>query len=338
MNDKPKATVIIPAYNAARTIGQTLASLLAQKGESLEIVVVDDGSTDETLDICYKIKASSPVPVRIFHQRHKRQSAARNFGLAQAKGEFVIFLDADDIPEREYVAKLVEAAEKDTETDISCCSYSLLYEDGATKPRRLPSSLAGNTLSGSEALSRILTEDIEVWSGSALYRRVFLLDSEVFFDEEMTMGEDIDFQWKAFYNARKVAFVTDILVHYVQHDLSVTRVFDPVHFPPATWLDPAGFLEYLGSKGKEDDRLRALVQERVMPRFLTRRLRNCILYGLDEMFWETLGQESTRTVLKRGFKKNFFSSPGIGLKCLSFLMLPGLVYRRYRYQRERLGG
>ncbi len=331
-----KASVIIPAYNASRTIARTLGSLLAQTARDFEILIVDDGSTDETPDICKRLQLDSTIPIRVFRQQNKRQSAARNLGIKKAEGKYVIFLDADDLAERDYVEKLVRAAEKDPEIDISCCSYSLLFKDGSGKPRRLPSEPGEQTLPGCEALISLLEEKLEVWSGSALYRRNILLEKDVLYDENMTMGQDIDFRWRAFYHARKVALVPDLLVHYVQHDHSVTRAFDPVRFPPSTWIDPSLFLKYIERQKDKDDRLIALVQGMVIPWFLLRKLRNYVFFGLDELFWHTLNQENTKDVLKRGFSRMVFKSPAIGLKCLFFLVIPGSAYRHYLHQRERV--
>lgn len=92
--DQPAViSVILPAYNGARFIGETLRSVRAQTHPSVEVIVVDDGSTDGTVDL---VRASAPW-ARVFEQKNAGVSAARNRGLAEAKGEFVIFLDQDDI-------------------------------------------------------------------------------------------------------------------------------------------------------------------------------------------------------------------------------------------------
>jgi len=279
-----KTSVIIPAYNAERTISETLRSLLAQTARDFEIVIVDDGSTDKTPEICRRFQEDSPVAIRLFTQRNKRQSAARNLGIKKAEGGYVVFLDSDDLAEKEFIEKLVRAVGTDPEIDISYCSYSLLYQDGRTKPRKLPSRPGKRTLPGREALIGLLEENLEVWSGSALYRRSVLVENNVFYDEKMTMGQDIDFRWRAFYHAGKVYLEPDILVHYVQHDLSVTRAFDPVRFPPSSWIDPALFQRYIEDYNDEDERLGYVLRNMVVPRFLLRRLRNYVFYGLNDFF------------------------------------------------------
>lgn len=91
----PKMTVIIPAYNSEKFISQTLDSLLSQTLDDLEIVVVNDGSTDSTKQIVEKYSKEHPF-IKQFEQENAGVSAARNFGLENATGEYVVFLDADD--------------------------------------------------------------------------------------------------------------------------------------------------------------------------------------------------------------------------------------------------
>lgn len=327
-----KASVVIPAYNAARTIEQTLHSLFAQTSKSFEIIVVDDGSTDETQEICGNLKKTSPVPMEVLSQSNKRQSAARNAGIAKAQGDYVIFLDADDMAECGYVEKLVEAIDNDPQLDIACCSFDLLYEDGRSRPRLIMEKAAGTVLKGKDSLVHILREELEVWLGSAIYRRMFLTDFNIFFDERITRGQDVEFRWRAFYHARKVAFVPELLVHYFQHSFSVTSGFDPGRFAPSSWIDPAEFLNYLTKHEEQDEMLFSVVRDEVVPLFTVRGLRNYILYDAGDIFWNALSDEKTRCALCRGVRMGL-RDPGLALKCLLLLYMPRVFYERYAAQR-----
>lgn len=97
----PKLSVIIPAYNEQNYIGDCLKSLLSQSYANFEIIVVDDGSTDKTLDIVKKLQAST------FSQNHKGPGSARNLGASNAKGEILIFVDADMTFEKDFLKDLV---------------------------------------------------------------------------------------------------------------------------------------------------------------------------------------------------------------------------------------
>ena len=332
----PRASVVIPAYNAAKTIEATLKSLFDQTTRDFEIVVVDDGSQDETPSMCRNLQCVSPIPMTILRQGNKGEPGARNTGISVARGKYIIFLDADDLAERNYVARLLGGIESDNNVDIACCSFDLLYEDGTSKPRLLKSKRNKMTISGIEALKLLLKEKLEVWSGSAIYRHSLFNDYNVYFNESITMGEDIDFRWRAFYHARAVVLIPEILVHYVQHGSSITRAMDPNRFPPSSWLDPQGFLEYMKEQKEADESLLSLFVEFVVPLFTVRHMRNYILYGLDDLFWEALKDEAIKDTLRRGAKA-FRYKPELSLKCVALLLAPRLFYKRYKSRNARKG-
>ena len=91
----PAVSVIIPCYNAEKTLDECIGSLLNQTMQNIEIICVDDGSTDNTLKKLQNY-ARTDMRVRIFSQQNQYAGAARNLGMAQAKGEYILFLDADD--------------------------------------------------------------------------------------------------------------------------------------------------------------------------------------------------------------------------------------------------
>src|SRR5262249_48028723 len=93
----PPISIIIPAYNAAGWVLQAIGSCIKQRYESFEVIVVDDGSTDETYSVCYRFVEAAGGPVRIFRTANRGSSAARNTGLDHAIGDYVLFLDADDL-------------------------------------------------------------------------------------------------------------------------------------------------------------------------------------------------------------------------------------------------
>lgn len=332
-----KATVVIPAYNASRTVERTVRSFFRQTVQNFEIIIIDDGSTDRTLEICRDLQKDSPVPVEIVSQKNRKQSAARNVGIRKARGEYVVFFDADDLVEESYIEKMIGAACGELCLDIVCCSFDLVFTTGEVRRRETGGAGLDLTLSGKEALLRILREKLEVWTGSAIYKRGLLMDNNVFFDEEMTMGQDIEFRWRAFYHANKVALVPQILAHYVQHEHSVTRSFDPVKYPPSTWLDPAGFLDFLKDQEARSELLEAVVSHEVIPIFTVRRLRNYILFGTPDRFWNALEADSTRKALRNGFRIGH-RKPGLALKCFILLNAPKMFFDRYASQRAQQAG
>jgi len=125
----PRITVVMPAYNAEATIEDALGSLLVQTCGELEVVVVDDGSTDATAAIVERMAATATVPVRLVRRTHGGRAAARDAGLAVSEAEFIGFVDADDTVEPVMYERLLARADA-TGADVVVCQY--LAVDAAT--------------------------------------------------------------------------------------------------------------------------------------------------------------------------------------------------------------
>lgn len=121
----PRVSVIVPAYNAAAHVGRAVDSVLAQTWPDLELLVVDDGSSDATLDVL----AGYGTRLRVLRQANAGPAAARNHGLREAQGDYVAFLDADDYWEADKVAAQVALLE--AHADVGFCSTATRVVDGA---------------------------------------------------------------------------------------------------------------------------------------------------------------------------------------------------------------
>lgn len=123
MTDKPTVSVVIPCYNAAPFLRETLDSAINQTYPPLEILVIDDGSTDDSAAIA----ESYGPPVRVIRQPNQGESVARNRGIDEAKGSHLLFLDADDLVDRESLKRLSLAIK--TELDVSLMGCRLVLND-----------------------------------------------------------------------------------------------------------------------------------------------------------------------------------------------------------------
>ena len=131
-------SVVIPLYNKESQINQTIQSVLRQSFQDFEIVVVDDGSTDNSVS---EVKRFNDSRIRIISQTNAGVSAARNRGIAEAKGEFIALLDGDDEWKPDYLATQYALTEKYPECDVFATDYEFRSADGKTTPtiiRRLP--------------------------------------------------------------------------------------------------------------------------------------------------------------------------------------------------------
>ena len=126
-NKTPKVSVVVPVYNAEKTIGQALECLTKQTLKDIEIICINDGSKDKSLKIL-KQWAKKHDNIRIYSQKNKGAGAARNRGLDLANGKYIIFLDADDLFKYNMLEKLYTKAEK-TKSDITIFEYDEIRSD-----------------------------------------------------------------------------------------------------------------------------------------------------------------------------------------------------------------
>ncbi len=183
MSEAPRITVVVPAYNAAWCVKRAIDSVLAQRWSDYELVVVDDGSTDDTADVL----AAYGAQIRVVRQANAGLSAARNAGIKAAAGEWVAFLDADDwwLPEK-LAAQMALIAR---EPDIGFCSTSarIVGPDGEQLEVWSDGGLHGNILADLFGANAGVAG-----SGSAVLARRDLLTRCGGFDTTLRSVEDID--------------------------------------------------------------------------------------------------------------------------------------------------
>lgn len=124
-----KYSVVIPLYNKQRYIKETLKSVLNQTFQDFEILVVDDGSTDESLKEAKKVVSEK---IRIIEQENQGVAVARNTGILHAKGEYISFLDADDIWRKNYLETIEGLTKNYTQSDIFVTAYAVDLGNGKT--------------------------------------------------------------------------------------------------------------------------------------------------------------------------------------------------------------
>ena len=171
MKDHPLISVIIPVYNVESYIVEALESVIHQTYENLEILVIDDGSTDGSGVICDKY-ARDDARIFVMHQENKGLSSARNVGLDRMTGDAVAFLDPDDAYEVAFIEKLLAPMLLE-DADVTVCNFSVHHTTGKLKhdgERVLPLSAAGiyNHNSGLCALTD-RSINVSVWN--KLYHR-----------------------------------------------------------------------------------------------------------------------------------------------------------------------
>lgn len=206
-------SVILPFFNAEKYIDAALSSILKSSHENIELIAVNDGSSDSSAEIC-KSFAERDSRVRLIRKENGGVSSARNAGLAVAKGEFIAFADADDevLPEMyEYLLK--KAVEY--EADIVQCA--VIFEDGARS--EVLFSPGRDVVYEKDRDTRLLGKYLSYSCWSKIYRRRSLGD--IRFNESLAVGEDLYYNLEALSRCERMIFTPKPLYRYVQRRTSV---------------------------------------------------------------------------------------------------------------------
>ena len=204
----PLVSVIIPSYNSVRTLEKTLESVFAQSYENIEVMLVDDGSTDGSVMLAREI-ASRESRLRLVTQRNKGPGPARNHGLQQSHGKYVAFLDADDLWDRECLIKLVNAAEESGADIVYCGWQNLGVAVGKGEPFIPPDY---ENVDKNETFLRGCR-----WPIHAALTRKSAIDDVGGFDEQWTSCMDYDL-WLRMATTHRIERVPEVLAYYVHHD------------------------------------------------------------------------------------------------------------------------
>lgn len=218
-------SVIVPVHNGEETIKRCINSILKQKYENIEIIVVDDNSTDSTNDIVKELsEKSANITCIKLTEGSKGVSYARNIGLDIAKGEYIGFVDADDfISENMYDMMLSKL--RTLNSDVIICAYSFLYEDGKTvNPTEYLTDAYKASFSTEEALLELMKMDHARFTGHVwdkLYKKEIIGDIK--FAEGIHCFEDTLFNVEVMIKANRIDFFNTSLYWYYVNEASVTN-------------------------------------------------------------------------------------------------------------------
>ncbi len=218
-----KLTVIIPVYKVEKYIGQCVGSVINQSSRDFEVVLVDDGSPDRCPEICDSYAEKYPY-ISVIHQKNQGLSAARNAGIAEAKGEYLLFLDSDDHLIGNNAVDLIIGALNKTNPDVLL--YSEIEYDGQCKNEILRHDLGdlpeGKIYNADEIIDEIYRGSI-LWITQCvtkIIRREFLLDNKLTF-EGGVYHEDDEWTAKVFLSNPRVSILKKHLYAYRHRDDSI---------------------------------------------------------------------------------------------------------------------
>lgn len=227
-------SVIIPVYNVGQYINRALDSVLGQRRVPEEIILIDDGSTDDTLE---RIEAYGSR-LRLLRQGHRGVSAARNAGIRAARGPWIAFLDADDLWLPENLARQMVLLERNPQLVWTCANYT--FVQGERRFHRLDPDLARRRLAGRDLFDDFLRTGSLGSLGhlDTMIIRKDALEAVGMFDEDLPMIVDHDLWWKIAYRWPQIGFTPEPMAQYfIQRAGSLTT--------GKTWRDKTTIFERL---------------------------------------------------------------------------------------------
>ena len=211
-------SIIIPVYNGQKTIDNTLKSLMNQTFQDIEIIVVNDGSTDDTLSILKTWEEK----VRIINKENGGVSSARNRGIGEARGEYLMFVDADDICRKNMVKNIYFAAKKNN-VDYVISGFEKKKGDKNIK------YLYENKIFENQKQIRL---NIEYFIGhglnspcSKLYKKKIVEQNQILFDETLPLGEDFNFNLEYLLSVDSASYLYDSSYIYLADNSTATEIY-----------------------------------------------------------------------------------------------------------------
>ncbi|WP_147533174.1 glycosyltransferase family 2 protein [Bacillus marasmi] len=211
--EQPLLSIIIPVYNSEKTISRAIISVLEQASVELELILVNDGSTDESLHLMKRF-TEMDSRIKLFTRQNEGVSSARNFGIQQAKGKYITFLDADDY----YIENGLEKIMKDVNenTQLVIYGYDIVYENKTIEcSPPFKSCLQFSEYDDFREYCLLLIENEIInapWN--KVYLAEFLREHNILFPPELDMGEDLKFNLGVLRDVQYVNVIPQPIVNY----------------------------------------------------------------------------------------------------------------------------
>ena len=231
MDKNIKISIIIPVYNTSKYLEKCITSISNQSLREIEIICVNDGSMDGSLEILEKI-AQEDERIKIINKKNEGPSKARNAALKIAKGKYCLNIDSDDWIEQDYLKDMYEKAEKDNlDILISDIIYDYSNKKKAVVVKDLKISDTDN-ISGKEYAKRFFTVNAYGYTCNKLIRSQLYIENKIFYNEKIFLLEDVEVLLKLAYFSKKIGKLNKAYYHYIQGEnngstkIKVSRLYD----------------------------------------------------------------------------------------------------------------
>lgn len=206
---KDLISIIVPVYNVEKYLDKCLKSIINQTYQNIEIIIVDDGSTDSSKKICDNYKKIDKR-VKVFHIKNTGLSGARNYGIKKCSGKYISFIDSDDYIEKDMIEILYKNI-KCEKADLSCCSF---YEVFKNKIEKKNKKIEYFVMNSTEAIEKsFLDEGLSVYTWNKLYNKKLFKNIEFPLHKK---SQDRFIMYQVFNEAEKIVYESTCKYYYIQ--------------------------------------------------------------------------------------------------------------------------
>lgn len=212
-----KVSIILPAYNCQETIENAIESVISQDYKNWELIIIDDGSTDNTKEKCQKYNDNKNI--KFFSKKNEGPSATRNYGLKKSTGKYIMFLDSDDYFESTMVSEMVKKIQENNQ--LVCCNFFQFY----------------NTKKDFSNIEQLKTKDIQLYIETLQKNRIFnniwnkiyvseiISENNITFNENIEFGEDYEFNIDYIKSVEQAELINEPLYNYYISSNSLTTKY-----------------------------------------------------------------------------------------------------------------
>ena len=207
-------SIVLPVYNAEKTIKKTIESIINQVYKKWELIIVNDGSTDNSKNICDEY-AKQDKRIKVYHVQNGGPSRARNTALNKCMGKYIMFIDSDDLYDKDMI-KIMEEEINSNELDLVCCNY-VKSEDSKIDTGK---NVEEKVVEEKKDLYKLIEYMQEKYLYNVIWNKIYKYDiikeNNIVFDEEIDMGEDYSFNNKYFQYVEKAKLINNKLyIHLI---------------------------------------------------------------------------------------------------------------------------
>jgi len=322
-------TIIVPFYNSGEYIRNSVESIKRQTSQNFEVLFINDGSTDNSKEILKELLIDSDINYKIIDKENGGVSSARNVGIIEAKGDYVFFLDSDDFIDDELIKEIANKLKNENNgPDIIYWGWDRVNNERVVLQKY--EEKYTYLESSNSFLIDYMLEHFWIWTGSAIYRKNFLVENNIFFPEGVAIAEDNVFIFTSLLKAKTVKCIPKSLSFYCIHDDSTTHKysFKNIHTIKAMYLLEESLKD--GSKEKE------IFLNKFKPTFYWNVINGLLLFDRNdhEAKKKTIRLIKNKSV-RKVLKKRRFTKVKPKIRKILIIYFPRFYIVLYRFYNER---